>query len=63
MFENIEDITSIRENFATILDLGKLIYINIFVSHICACAWHYVGVIEVKLNKNSSYYLAIILLF
>jgi potassium voltage-gated channel Eag-related subfamily H protein 5 len=50
MFENIEDITSIREKFATILDLVKLIYINIFVSHICACAWHYVGVIEVGLK-------------
>jgi len=50
MFENIEDNTSIRERFAAFIDLGKLVYINIFVCHICACAWHYIAVIEVKVS-------------
>lgn len=51
MFENIEETTSIRDKFAAFLDLGKLIYINIFVSHFCACAWHYLGVIEGENNS------------
>jgi len=45
MFENIEQVTSIREKFAAFVDIGKLIYLLIFVSHMCACTWHYIGII------------------
>lgn len=44
MFENIEEATSIREKFAATLDLGRLIYLLIFSSHIIACVWHFVGI-------------------
>jgi hypothetical protein len=50
--EDIEEATSIRERFVTILDLGKLIYILIFSSHVCACIWHYIGLLELEYGYN-----------
>jgi potassium voltage-gated channel Eag-related subfamily H protein 5 len=47
MFENLEEVTLIRQRFAAIIDLGKLIYLLIFVNHICACAWHFLGAYEI----------------
>jgi len=47
LVENIEESSSIREKYATPLDLTKLIFILIFVSHVCACVWNYIGDIEV----------------
>jgi potassium voltage-gated channel Eag-related subfamily H protein 5 len=52
MFENLEQVTSIRERFAATLDIGKLIYFLIFICHICACSWHYLGVIQLA-DENS----------
>jgi len=45
MVETFEENTSVRDKFGAILDLGKLICINIFISHLFACAWHYIGLI------------------
>jgi len=45
MVEKFEENTSVRDKFGAILDLGKLICINIFISHLCACGWHYIGTI------------------
>lgn len=47
LVESLEESTSIRERFAAPLDLAKLIFNVIFVSHICACIWSYIGVWEV----------------
>jgi hypothetical protein len=44
LFKSLEENTQMRDKFAALIDLGKLIYINIFVSHLCACAWHFIGV-------------------
>ena len=52
LFENLEETTSIREKFATFIDLGKLVYINIFVSHFCACSWHFIGMLEVSIKNG-----------
>jgi hypothetical protein len=46
--ETLEDNSSVRDRFGAILDLGKLICINIFISHLCACAWHYIGILQVN---------------
>lgn len=43
MAEQIEEITLIREKFAAPLDIIKLMFFMIFVSHIFGCAWHYIG--------------------
>lgn len=40
LFENVEEALNLREKFAPIVDLVKLIYFVIFVSHFCACAWY-----------------------
>lgn len=53
LVENIEESTSIREKFSAILDLGKLIYFLIFVNHVCACLWHYIGVLQLGTNDNN----------
>lgn len=45
MVETFEDNTSVRDKFGAILDMGKLICINIFISHLCACSWHYIGLV------------------
>ena len=44
-----------RERFHTFIDLSKLIFLLIFVSHICACAWHYVGVIEIRVGVTTNW--------
>ena len=41
--EGIEEMTSIREKFSAMVDLMKLLFINVTVSHFCACAWHLVA--------------------
>ncbi|CAD8120396.1 unnamed protein product [Paramecium sonneborni] len=43
MVEQIEEITLIREKFAAPLDIIKLMFFMVFVSHIFGCAWHYIG--------------------
>ena len=47
--------TSIRERFASTLDIGKLIYFLIFVCHICACSWHFLGMIELNYADKLSW--------
>ncbi len=41
--ENIEEVTSIREKSSAFIDLCKLIFFLIFINHMCACLWHFVG--------------------
>ncbi|KAM3145988.1 hypothetical protein pb186bvf_001966 [Paramecium bursaria] len=41
--QSIEETTSIREKFAAPFDLAKLVFQVIFVSHICACLWNFIG--------------------
>ena len=55
LVENIEESSSIREKYATPLDLTKLIFILIFASHACACVWNYIGDIEVFFLYRHSY--------
>jgi potassium voltage-gated channel Eag-related subfamily H protein 5 len=52
--QNIEDATSIRDKFAAPIDLAKLIYFLIFVSHMCACSWHYLAIVEVKILQKKN---------
>lgn len=39
-FDNIEKNLDLREKFPLLLDLGRLIYFVIVVSHFCACSWY-----------------------
>lgn len=43
IFENVEEALNLRERYATIIDLLKLIYLVVFVGHFCACAWYYLA--------------------
>jgi hypothetical protein len=43
MVENIEEILNLREKFAAIIDLVKLVFFVLFVSHFCACSWYFLG--------------------
>ncbi len=54
MFENLEEVTLLRERFAAIIDIGKLIYLLVFVNHTCACAWHLLGSYELSYLKENS---------
>lgn len=39
-FDKIEKSLNLRERFPLLLDLGRLIYFVIVVSHFCACSWY-----------------------
>jgi voltage-gated potassium channel Kch len=56
--KNIEETLNLREKFAPIVDLIKLIYLMVVVCHFSACAWHYLGTIEESYYNTSwiSYY-------
>ncbi|CAD8092616.1 unnamed protein product [Paramecium primaurelia] len=53
MVEQIEEITLIREKFAAPLDIIKLMFFMVFVSHIFGCAWHYIGQYEITQDINN----------
>lgn len=44
----IEEFTLIREKFAMLTDLTKLIFVMIFACHISACGWHLIGYSEIE---------------
>lgn len=48
IFEQIEEVTLLREKLAAPIDLIKLIYLLVLVAHMCGCAWHYLGVQELS---------------
>ncbi|CAD8120687.1 unnamed protein product [Paramecium sonneborni] len=50
IFEQIEEISLIRDKFAAPIDICKLLYFLILVSHMLGCAWHFVGQIELQSN-------------
>jgi hypothetical protein len=51
MFENVEEVLNLRERFAAIVDLLRLIYLIVFVGHFCACAWYYLAATYEKGNS------------
>ncbi|CAK65385.1 unnamed protein product (macronuclear) [Paramecium tetraurelia] len=53
IFEQIEEISLIREKFAAPIDICKLLYFLILVSHMLGCAWHFVGQIELQNNIDN----------
>jgi potassium voltage-gated channel Eag-related subfamily H protein 5 len=46
--KTLEETLNLREKYSVIMDLAKLIFFYIFVSHLIACAWHFVGMIEMN---------------
>jgi hypothetical protein len=46
LFTNVEEVLNLRERFAALVDLLKLVYLVIFVGHFCACAWYYLATYE-----------------
>jgi hypothetical protein len=45
-FDNFEETLNLRDRFSTLLDLVRLVYLIVFVSHFCACGWYYLAVKE-----------------
>jgi hypothetical protein len=43
MFNNIEEVLNLRQNYSLIIDLIRFIGILMFVGHFCACIWFYVA--------------------
>jgi hypothetical protein len=48
MLENLEDLINLKEELQAFLELLKSVYFIIFVAHFCACAWHYLGKIQIS---------------
>ena len=42
----------ISEKYEGIFDLLCLLFLVIYLAHICGCAWHYVALTEIKLGYN-----------
>ncbi len=58
MVENLEDVLNLEDNVQVVLELLKSVYFIIFTAHFCACAWHYLGFIEISnYNENESWLL------
>lgn len=36
-----------KEEIQAVFDLFKLIYFILFASHFCACAWYFLGIVEI----------------
>lgn len=48
MTENLEEVINLKENIQAFLELIKSVYFIIFVAHFCACAWYYIGEIQIS---------------
>lgn len=46
LLKNIENKWNLRIKYGALLDLFKLICIILFVSHILACSWYFIGIQE-----------------
>ncbi len=53
LVKNLEEVLNLRERYAALVDLLKLVYLMLFVSHYCACAYYYIGILEVRYGYNS----------
>ena len=41
MIKKMEEIINISEYYSAIFDLIKLLFIILYIAHICTCAWHF----------------------
>jgi hypothetical protein len=53
ILENLEEILNLREKLGGLLDLIKLIYFVLCVSHFSACGWYLIGKEEAEYSDNS----------
>lgn len=49
----MEEIFNLRDRFAAIIDLMRLVCFVLFVSHFCACVWFLVGRLEAGADQPS----------
>ena len=52
-FDNIEKTLNLREKFSGLLDLTRLVFFVIVVSHFCACLWYYIAMKEQQSGRPS----------
>ncbi|CAD8209313.1 unnamed protein product [Paramecium pentaurelia] len=57
MVQNVEDMLNAKESVQAAVELSKLIYFIIFVAHMCSCAWHLLGKIEVDVYGDNNSWL------
>ncbi|CAD8195699.1 unnamed protein product [Paramecium pentaurelia] len=57
MVQNVEDLLNAKESVQAVVELSKLIYFIIFVAHMCSCAWHLLGKIEVDVYGDNNSWL------
>ena len=43
-FRKIEDHIDISDKMQSILDLFKLLFLIIYIAHICGCVYHFLGI-------------------
>ena len=53
MIRYMEEVLNLREKYAATIDLSKLIYMMVFVSLFCACAFYYLGNTEMSFGYYS----------
>jgi hypothetical protein len=51
MVENLEEILNLKDTVQAVFDLIKSVFFIIFVSHVTACAWHYLGEVQITVYK------------
>lgn len=52
IIRDVEECFLIREKINAYLDLIKLITSILMISHICACAWHYIAISSKNMGYN-----------
>ena len=48
IMKTLEETLNLREKYAVIMDLAKLIFFYIFVSHLIACGWNFIAVLQIN---------------
>jgi hypothetical protein len=53
LVKNLEEVLNLREKYAALVDLLKLVYLMLLVSHYCACTFFYIGVLQERSGDSS----------
>ena len=55
MSKKIEDYIHLSDRKQSIFELIKLLFIILYVAHVCGCIWHFVSIWQISLGKNDTW--------
>jgi hypothetical protein len=55
LVESLEETLNLRERFSTIMDVLRLLALFLFIAHIFACSFHFLGTVEIELGYTTTW--------